>query len=158
MKKIFIADIFSSGTLLYSIRADIKKRQTWELLCRNEHYSMKNGSPTCPTLPGCFMARPPLDTAAATLPSRSTTTAPTVSRHPEPFSFRKIENGDYMNTPQKYMPTLLQYNPISSYMTLFLLTRSKVWWPLRERLWDVKIPKCQPVKSLIRILTQATMV
>lgn len=35
------------------------------------------------------MARPPLDTAAATLPSRSTTTAPTVSRHPELFSFIK---------------------------------------------------------------------
>lgn len=34
------------------------------------------------------MARPPLDTAAATFPSRSTTTAPTVSRHPEPFSYK----------------------------------------------------------------------
>lgn len=41
---------------------------------------------TCPTRPGCFMARPPLDTAAATFPSRSTTTAPTVSRQAELFS------------------------------------------------------------------------
>lgn len=48
------------------------------------------------------MARPPLDTAAATFPSRSTTIAPTVSRQPEPFSYiterrgeKIIDRGDY---------------------------------------------------------------
>lgn len=51
------------------------------------------GWTTWPTLPGCFMARPPLDTAAATFPSRSTTTAPTVSRHPEPFSYITAKTG-----------------------------------------------------------------
>ena len=43
---------------------------------------------TCPTLPGCFKAKPPLETAAATFPSWSTTTAPTVSKVPESFSCR----------------------------------------------------------------------
>lgn len=53
----------------------------------------EEGLTTWPTLPGCFMARPPLDTAAATFPSRSTTTAPTVSRHPEPFSYITVKRG-----------------------------------------------------------------
>ena len=59
----------------------------WVKACTEKRKEEK-GRTTWPTLPGCFMARPPLDTAAATFPSRSTTTAPTVSRHPEPFSYK----------------------------------------------------------------------
>lgn len=43
------------------------------------------------------MAKPPLDTAAATFPSKSTTIAPTVSRHPEPFSYITEREGRERN-------------------------------------------------------------
>lgn len=48
------------------------------------HHQIK---PTWPTLPGCFKAKPPLDTAAATFPSWSITTAPTVSNVSDSFSY-----------------------------------------------------------------------
>lgn len=63
----------------------------------------EEGPTTWPTLPGCFMARPPLDTAAATFPSRSTTTAPTVSRHPEPFSYITVRRGVTLTEKNKYI-------------------------------------------------------
>lgn len=34
---------------------------------------------TCPTRPGIFISKPPVDEAAATFPNRSTTTTPIVS-------------------------------------------------------------------------------